>query len=174
MKSHPKHPLQAPPGKGIYPSPILSVREGYPSARNFRLVQAQDDAAAAIIARRHALRISRLCRVSGQLTHERQRHTVQLLPGIHMYDPFFCGLLPHSCDPSVFLDMSELWLWSLQDIRPGCALSMDYTTTEDRLLRQFACQCGSPQCRGWITGYDESPNAEGLAYLQRWRRHSLD
>lgn len=67
--------------------------------------------------------------------------------------------------------MSELWLWALQDITPGSSLCMDYVSTEASLLRQFACECGSPQCRGWITGYDEQPSAEGRLFLQQWHRH---
>jgi hypothetical protein len=103
----------------------------------------------------------------------RSRHTRQLAPDVHVYDPRFCGLLRHSCDPNVFLDMSELWLWALKDIQKGDWLSMDYAATEDKLLRQFACHCGSYNCRGWITGYDEAPNADGQPFLQQWRRQSL-
>jgi hypothetical protein len=83
---------------------------------------------------------------------------------VHVFDPRFCGLLQHACDPNVFLDMGELWLWALKDIQKGDWLTIDYAATEDKLLRQFACQCGSYKCRGWITGYNESPNADGQAF----------
>ncbi len=118
-------------------------------------------------------RISRVCRVSGHLLPYRQRHTRQLSSGIHLYDPRFCGLLRHSCEPNIFLDMSELWIWALKDIAPGDILTMDYASTEDKLLRQFACRCGSAECREWITGYDEPPNADGELFYQHLHRRSL-
>ena len=65
--------------------------------------------------------------------------------------------------------MSELWLWALRDIHPGERLTIDFAATEDRLLQQFACTCGGPRCRGWITGYDEPPSIEGQHFLQHWR-----
>ncbi|MCU1751373.1 lysine methyltransferase [Pseudomonas sp. 6D_7.1_Bac1] len=160
------------PHECIYPYEGLSTRQGYPSRTDFTVIQTNDGRGAAITALRDYLRISRICRVSGLLTHTRQLHTLQLIPGIHVYDPFFSGLLLHSCDPNVFLDMSEMWLWALKDITPGSVLCMDYASTEDKLMHQFACQCGSPGCRGWITGYDDPPNAEGQKFLQYWHRHS--
>ena len=33
---------------------------------------------------------------------------------------------------------------------------MDYSQTEDILYKQFQCDCGSINCRGWITGKMES------------------
>mgnify|MGYP006196171211 FL=1 len=157
------------PGACIYPFATLSTEQGYPSPDDF-VVSSNDPRNINVRAQRHYQRITRMCRISGQLMHHRQPHTVQLAPGIHVYDPYFCGHLPHACDPNAFLDMSELWMWALQDITPGTLLNIDYANTEARLLRQFACQCGSPRCRGWITGYDEPPSNEGMLYLQRWRR----
>ena len=159
------------PSTCIYPYETLSANQGYPSLADFEVGGSNDHPPSGIKAQRHYQRITRMCRVSGQLTHVRQLHTVQLVPGVHVYDQYFCGRLPHSCDPNVFLDMSELWLWALHDIKPGTWLCMDYTSTEDKLLRQFACRCGSAECRGWITGYDEPPNAEGRLFLQHWHRH---
>jgi hypothetical protein len=155
--------------EGIYPFAGLPVRLGFPSSADYRIVFDDHGIASAVEARREFMRISRMCRVSGQLLPYRCRQTRQLHTGIHIYDPRFFGLLEHSCDPNVFLDMSELWLWALKDIHSGERLTMDYATTEDKLLRQFACACGSPSCRGWITGYDEPPNIEGQCFFQRWR-----
>ncbi|PCR93222.1 SET domain-containing protein-lysine N-methyltransferase [Pseudomonas allokribbensis] len=159
--------------EGIYPFAGLPVRLGFPSRADFEIVQGSHAMSIAVVARREFLRITRMCRVSGQLLPYRCRQTRQLQPGIHIYDPRFFGLFEHSCDPNVFLDMSELWLWALRDIKPGDRLTMDYTATEDKLLRQFVCGCGSSHCRGWIVGYDESPNLEGQRYLQSWRRQGL-
>ncbi|MDI2591984.1 SET domain-containing protein-lysine N-methyltransferase [Pseudomonas sp. N3-W] len=157
---------------GIYPSAGLPTRLGFPSRADFEIIYDASGAAVAVTALREFMRICRICRASGHLLPYRSRHSRQLAPGIHVYDPDFCGLLRHSCDPNVFLDMSELWLWSLKDIHKGDSLTMDYVTTEDKLLQQFACQCGTPNCRGWITGYDEPPNAEGMLFLQRRHRRT--
>lgn len=171
MKPQAKDKTRPLPNECIYPYKTLSCHQGYPSRADFEIVQLKDGHDPTITAQRDYLRISRICRVSGQLTHARQRHTLQLAPGIHVYDPFFSGLLLHSCDPNVFLDMSEMWLWALKDIKPGSVLCMDYASTEDKLMHQFACQCGTPNCRGWITGYDDPPSAEGQLFLHHWHRH---
>lgn len=159
--------------KGVYPSTKLPLRLGFPSLDDFEILSNDKGTPVAAVALREFPRISRICRVSGHLLTYRCRHTRQLAPGVHVYDPRFCGLLRHSCDPNVFLDLSELWLWALKDIQKGDWLTMDYTVSEDKLLRQFECRCGSHNCRGWINGYDEAPNADGQLFLQRWRRQRL-
>lgn len=161
-----------PPSNGIYPFPELPLRLGFPSMDDFETIHNARGEAIAVAALREFPRLSRMCRVSGHLLPYRCRHTRQLAPGIHVYDPRFCGLLNHACDPNVFLDMSELWLWALKDIKQGDRLMIDLAATEDRLQRQFACHCGCPGCRGWITGYDEVPNANGQLFLQNRRRRS--
>jgi len=174
MKANALRKSLAPPPAGVYPFAELPLHLGFPSLDDFEILTNDKGTAKAAVALREFPRISRVCRVSGHLLPYRCRHTRQLAPGVHVYDPRFCGLLRHSCDPNVFLDMSELWLWALKDIQKGDWLSMDYAATEDKLLRQFACRCGSYNCRGWITGYDESPNADGQRFLKRWRRRSHD
>jgi len=159
--------------EGIYPFAGLPVRLGFPSSVDFEIIQDEHGTPTAVAARREFLHTHRMCRVSGQLLPYRCRQTRQLLTGIHIYDPRFCGLIEHACDPNVFLDMSELWLWALKDIHRGERLTMDYAATEDKLLHQFACGCGSSRCRGWITGFDEPPSLEGHHFLQRWRHSRL-
>lgn len=156
--------------EGIYPFAGLPVRLGFPASADFEVFHDEHGTPTGVAARREFQRTSRMCRVSGQLLPYRCRQTRQLLNGIHVYDPRFCGALEHACDPNVYLDMSELWLWALKDIHRGERLTMDYAATEDKLLRQFACGCGSARCRGWITGYNEPPSIEGQHFLQRWRR----
>ncbi|WP_214512438.1 lysine methyltransferase [Pseudomonas brassicacearum] len=154
----------------IYPEKQLSTRLGYPSVRDFEVHQTTDGRGHGIIARKPFAPMTRMCRVSGLLVNRRRLHTLQILPDVHMYDPRFAGLLLHSCNPNVFLDMSELWLWSLARIDEGDSLTMDYASTEQKLYRQFACRCGSYNCHGWITGYDEPPNEQGMTFLRHWRR----
>ncbi|QVW22491.1 lysine methyltransferase [Pseudomonas hormoni] len=161
-----------PPSNGIYPFAELPLRLGFPSTDNFQTIYTAQGKAIAVAALREFPRLSRMCRFSGHLLPYRCRHTRQLAPGIHVYDPRFCGLINHACDPNAFLDMSELWLWALKDIKKGDRLMIDLAATEDKLQRQFACRCGCPGCRGWITGYDELPNANGQLFLQNRRRRS--
>ena len=79
------------------------------------------------------------------------QHTLQISPFLHLYDPHFTGLLLHSCNPLVTLDMNKLEVWALQDIEKGDALTMDYAQTEDKLFKQFPCSCGAINCRKWVT-----------------------
>lgn len=170
MKPHAEQGITSPPFNGIYPFMELPPRLGFPTTEDFQIINNAQGEPIAIAALREFPRLSRICRISGHLLPYRCRRTRQMAPGIHVYDPRFCGLLNHACDPNAFLDMSELWLWALKDIRKGDRLTMDFAATEDRLQRQFACRCGCPCCRGWITGYDESPNADGQLFFQNWRR----
>ena len=169
MTAHVDPSITPASSNGIYPFAELPLRLGFPSKDDFEIIHNARHSAIAVAALREFPRLTRICRVSGHLLPYRCRHTRQMAPGIHVYDPLFCGLLNHSCDPSVFLDMSEMRLWALKDIKKGDRLTMDFAATEDKLRRQFACRCGCPCCRGWITGYDESPNAEGELFFQRWR-----
>lgn len=170
MTAHVDQRITPRPPNGIYPFAELPLRLGFPSKDDFEIVYDSRRSAIAIAALRDFPRFTRICRVSGHLLPYRCRHTRQLAPGIHVYDPRFLGLLNHCCDPNVFPDMRELWLWAVKDIRKGDRLTMDFAATESKLQRQFACRCNCPGCRGWITGNDESPNANGQLFFQNWRR----
>jgi hypothetical protein len=156
--------------EGIYSYAELPLQLGFPSLADFEILTNTTGEAVAAMALRDFPRMSQICRVSGQLLPYRCQHTRQLTPGVHVYDPRFCGLLRHSCNPNVYLELNDLWLWALQDIQRGDWLTMDFTVSEDKLLQQFACRCGSHNCRGWITGYDEVPNTDGQIFLKHWRR----
>ena len=106
-----------------------------------------------------------IARLSGTIVHSRSLHTLQISEGIHLYDPDFVGLFLHSCSPNVHVDMQRFTVHAIQDISPGEALCMDYSSTEDILHRQFPCLCKSPVCREWITGRREPINAQGVRYL---------
>ncbi|AKM45291.1 SET domain containing protein [Burkholderia contaminans] len=153
----------------IYPSHELKAEDGYPSADTFQIIQTDDGRGAGVRALKAFERGRRIARVSGQVTAFCRLHTLQINTHTHLYDPHFCGLLLHACDPNVRLDMASFELWSLRDIAAGEVLTMDYASTEDVLMRQFECHCGSPNCRRWITGAKELPNADGQALLARRR-----
>jgi SET domain-containing protein len=71
----------------------------------------------------------------------------------------FSRFMNHSCDPNCEADMVEakgltrIYIVALRDISPGEELLYNYgLTLEERytptLKKQFACHCGSANCRG--------------------------
>ena len=59
----------------------------------------------------------------------------------------------HSCDPSVAIQ-GQIVLVAMRDIRPDEELTIDWATTDDLDDEAMQCRCGSPSCRGTITGKD--------------------
>lgn len=106
-------------------------------------------------------------RFTGQLSNHIMQHTLQVSPDTHLNDPYFVGLLTHSCAPNCLLDMARLEIRALVDITPGDVLTIDYAVTEDKLHRQFPCHCGASNCRHWITGRREKVNQQGQAFLSQ-------
>ena len=104
-------------------------------------------------------------RFSGVIGPTILQHTLQVAPGRHIAGTRFIGYLSHSCEPNSRLDMEAFELRALRDVRADGLLTIDYAETEDVLYRQFACHCGAPGCRRWITGRAEGPSAQGLAWL---------
>ena len=153
----------------LYPFAKQLVGHQYPSTPQFHVVRAEDGTATGI--KTGVSFDCRLCiaRVSGYAIGESRRHSLQLSSRIHLYDPWFSGLLAHSCKPNVYVDMAYLELWSIVSLPPGTVLTRDYASTEEVLVRQFACHCGELNCRGWITGAKEPLNAEGQAFMAQWR-----
>ena len=109
--------------------------------------------------------------VSGEIVGEHRLHTLQLDAHTHLYDPSFTGCLLHACDPNAIINPSKREVRALRNIGIGEAITVDYAHTEDRLVRQFACRCGSPTCRHWIKGRREEINREGLRYLEAFTFH---
>ncbi len=107
--------------------------------------------------------------VSGEIVSEHRLHTLQLSAHTHLYDPDFAGCLLHSCDPNAIIDPAKREVTAVKDIGIGEAITVDYAHTEDRLVKQFACMCGSANCRRWIKGRKEEITPEGREYLARFK-----
>ena len=71
----------------------------------------------------------------------------------------FSRFMNHSCDPNCEAEMVEIrgvtriFILALRDIEPGEELVYNYGLSLDErytptLKKQFACHCGSPNCRG--------------------------
>ncbi|GAB4546257.1 MAG: SET domain-containing protein-lysine N-methyltransferase [Anaerolineae bacterium] len=84
----------------------------------------------------------------------------------------------HSCDPNAGL-RGEITLIALRDIAAGEEITFDYATCDSNPNFQMECFCGSPNCRGVITGNDwKNPDLQRKyaghfsPYLQ-WRINAL-
>ncbi len=77
----------------------------------------------------------------------------------------------HSCDPNceAVLDRGRIFIESIRDIRAGEELTYDYSLEADgrqtaKLKRQYACNCGSHNCRGTMLAPKAKPRrANGRA-----------
>jgi SET domain-containing protein len=58
----------------------------------------------------------------------------------------------HSCNPNIAIQ-GQIVFVAMRDIAPGEELTHDWATTDD-LDYEMKCNCGSPNCRGIITGKD--------------------
>lgn len=56
----------------------------------------------------------------------------------------------HSCNPNTIYD--GLNVVALRNINSGEELTLDYASFLDEHMEPFQCQCGSPNCRGLVTG----------------------
>ena len=58
----------------------------------------------------------------------------------------------HSCEPNIAIQ-GQIVLVAMRDIAAGEELTHDWATTDDGDY-EMVCRCGSPRCRGLITGKD--------------------
>ena len=60
--------------------------------------------------------------------------------------------LNHSCDPNLGVE-GQIAFVALRDIDAGEELTCDYAMTDDEPY-EMDCNCGAPDCRRMITGFD--------------------
>jgi uncharacterized protein len=60
--------------------------------------------------------------------------------------------LNHSCEPNLGLQGQVVYV-ALRDIEIDEELTFDYAMTDDE-PGEMQCRCGTPSCRGTITGFD--------------------
>jgi hypothetical protein len=91
-----------------------------------------------------------------ELPEEIRRHTVQVEEGLYLASfgpdegPDFIN---HSCDPNAGL-AGQVAIVALARIRPGEEVTIDYAMCDGSPYDEFDCACGSPICRGRVTGDD--------------------
>jgi len=108
-------------------------------------------------------------RAFGTRTTQRTRLTIQIDVNEHVLVPPPVVLINHSCDPNCGIQIRrgvpEVAVFAMREIRPGEALSIDYSTFEASVeYFEGSCLCGSPICRGRIAGYDLLPEDRRDAY----------
>lgn len=59
----------------------------------------------------------------------------------------------HSCDPNAGL-LGQIVLVAMRAIVTDEEVCFDYATSDGSPYSEFECQCGSPNCRGQVTGED--------------------
>ncbi|MGB7345445.1 MAG: SET domain-containing protein-lysine N-methyltransferase [Pirellulaceae bacterium] len=142
----------------------------YPDPQDFRIVSRKGGFGQGVICYRRFEAGDMISEMKGEIIDHMTQHSLQIEPGVHLLDLNFAGYFLHSCSPNVFLDMKELRVYATKTIHENEFLEMDYAQTEDVLFKQFACQCGATNCRGWITGSKEAAmqaDPDFQVYLQK-------
>ena len=90
------------------------------------------------------------------LPMERRVHSIQIEDDLYMV-PLTYGepadYFNHSCDPNCGLS-SPITLVAIRDIAIGEEACFDYAMSDSSDYDEFECHCGSPLCRGIVTGRD--------------------
>ena len=148
----------------LYPG-FIPAEEGHPTSAQFIVVETGDERGRGLKGKVVFKKDKRVAKLSGILVNHTTLDTIQITPTLYFSDPWFCRFLLHSCDPSLEIDVANLEVRALKDIPPGQYLTIDYATNDDTITFQFACNCGAPNCRGWVTGRAEEINEEGRSFL---------
>jgi hypothetical protein len=87
---------------------------------------------------------------------DRQHRSIQIDADLYLVSsdtPEPGDMLNHSCEPNCGLQGAQI-LVAMRDIAPGDELSFDYAMCDASDYDEFGCLCGSPTCRGTVTGSD--------------------
>jgi hypothetical protein len=91
-----------------------------------------------------------------ELPPEIRRHTVQVEERLYLASlspdepPDFIN---HSCEPNAGLD-GQVAIVALHRIQPGEEVTIDYAMCDGSAYDEFECGCGTPSCRGRVSGQD--------------------
>ena len=149
----------------MYPDTYESNKH-YPKSEDFEIIRKDENSGFGVICHRTFKQGDLVAVMNGERITEILQHTLQIKPGLHLYDVHFAGYFLHSCAPNVHLDMENMRVTAVRDIQPGDYILMDYAQTEDVLYRQFPCSCGAANCRGWITGRKQAIDESDPLYQE--------
>jgi len=148
----------------FYPS-IIPAEEKHPTSAKFLVVETGDERGKGLKGKVAFHKNEFIAKLSGIIVNHTTLNTIQISPTLYFSDQWFCRYLLHSCDPNLGIYVENLGVRALKDISPGEYLTIDYAATDDKVTFQFACSCGAPNCRTWVTGRAEDINEEGRSYL---------
>lgn len=84
-------------------------------------------------------------------------YVLQVEDDLHLLTPrtdiSSADFINHSCDPNAGL-ASSVSLVALRPIAAGEEVCYDYAMSDSNPFLDFTCHCGSPRCRGRISGED--------------------
>jgi len=106
----------------------------------------------------------------GQLSEWFARFAYPLTDEIYVTwspDPTEWKPINHSCDPNAWL--TGLDLTARRVIRQGEEITVDYATFCGETMAAFDCHCGSPDCRGTVSGTDYQER-----FIERYGHHVSD
>lgn len=112
-----------------------------------------------------------------QAPEHRRPHFVQLEEGLYLGTPYDnpepADYMNHACSPNAGF-AGQIALVALRDISAGAEICIDYAMCDGSPYDEFDCACGTPECRGRVTGNDWSlPELQAryagyfIPYLQR-------
>lgn len=83
------------------------------------------------------------------------QQVLQIEDGFYLMSPSMepADCFNHCCDPNVGLS-GQIGLVAMRDIVTGEEICLDYAMCDGSNYDEFDCHCGSPNCRGRITGED--------------------
>ena len=87
---------------------------------------------------------------------DRQHRSIQIADNLYLTPTAMRedgDMINHSCEPNLGL-LGSIVLVAMRDIQIGEELTFDYATCDDSDYDEFDCLCGTPSCRGKITGQD--------------------
>jgi SET domain-containing protein len=91
------------------------------------------------------------------LSEEVRTHSIQVEEFLYQVQPWEhfdpADYFNHCCNPNAGLS-SAISLVSMRAIQAGEEVCFDYAMSDSSDYDQFECQCGSPTCRGLVTGKD--------------------
>ena len=150
----------------FYPD-IIPVEEGHPTSAKFMIVETGDKRGNGLKGKVAFQKDEYVAKLSGVVVGSTTLDTIQISPTLYFADRWFCRFLLHSCDPNLKINVQRMNVQALTNIAIGEYLTIDYANTDDAVAFQFTCNCGAPNCRGWVTGRAEEINEEGREYLER-------
>lgn len=97
-----------------------------------------------------------LAKVTG-LTAAEKHQCVQIADELYLWtgdvEPRAADLLNHSCDPNAGMG-GHFTVVAMRDIEADEEVCIDYAMCDGSSYDEFHCRCGTPACRGWVTGED--------------------